>query len=163
MRWIPADFPNGGATALMRSSFSEAVASFSLQEAVRGVNALCLTEAPPPLGVGHRVDPAEGIVAEVGVDPRANPTGQNRRGRSEIPLLHRAVRVRARGTRDGSSRTTRERFWLCLFRPHPADPPSADRCGEAPLRGPPSTDLKGSRRIGGEGLDLALGCSPPLS
>ena len=38
MGWVPADFPNDGTTALMRSRFSEAVAAFSLQEAVRNVN-----------------------------------------------------------------------------------------------------------------------------
>ena len=30
MGWIPSDFPSSGATALMRSRFSEAVAAFSL-------------------------------------------------------------------------------------------------------------------------------------
>ena len=38
--WIPSDFPNSGATALMRSRFGEAIAAFSLQEAVREASAL---------------------------------------------------------------------------------------------------------------------------
>ena len=74
MGWIPSDFPNNGATALMRSRFGEAIAAFSLQEAVRNATALRDTEAPPQDGVGPRVDPTEDIAAEVGVDPRANPT-----------------------------------------------------------------------------------------
>ena len=57
MGWIPSDFPNSGATALMRSRFGEAIAALSLQEAVRDATALRDTETPP----------------QDGVDPRANP------------------------------------------------------------------------------------------
>ena len=58
MECIPSDFPNNGATALMRSRFGEAIAAFSLQEAVQDATALRDTETPP----------------QDGVDPRANPT-----------------------------------------------------------------------------------------
>ena len=74
MGWIPDDFPNSGATALMRSRFSEAIAAFSLQEAVRDATALRDTETPPQDGVDPRANPTEDIAAEVVVDPRANPT-----------------------------------------------------------------------------------------
>ena len=61
MGWIPADFPNSCATTLMRSSFSEAVGAFSLQQAVRNVSALRGTEAPPQDGVDPRADSTEDL------------------------------------------------------------------------------------------------------
>ena len=164
VRWIPADFPNSGATALMHSRVSEAVASFSLQEAVREVDALRLTEAPPPVGAGPRVDPTEGIETEAGVDPRANPAEA---GIEEVEVRSHSSTEQFESEPEapemGAAELPESASGCAFFALSPADPPSADRCGEAPLRGPPSTDLKGSRRIRGEGLDLALGCSPPLS
>ena len=54
MGWSPSDFPNSGATALMRSRFGEAIAAFSLQEAVREASAFRDTENPPQDGVDPR-------------------------------------------------------------------------------------------------------------
>ena len=71
MDWIPSDFPNTGTTALMRIRFSEAVAAFSLQLAVD--NVVQRRSAAPVLPLGAGPGPKQSR-ADVGADPRVNPT-----------------------------------------------------------------------------------------
>ena len=118
MGWIPADFPNSGATALMLSRFSEAEAAFSLQQAVRNVSALRGTEAPPP-------GTTEAGIEEVEV-----------RSHSSTEVIESDVEVQETATVELPGTTS----GCAFFDNSPADPPSTDRCGEVPPRGPPSTD-----------------------
>ena len=138
MGWIPSE------TALMRCRFCEAIAAFSLQEAVRDATALCDTETPPQDGVDPRANPNEDIATEVGVDPWANPTEA---GIAEVEVKSQSSTELIDSDAEAEEIETVEIpdvTSVCAFYElSPADPPSADRCSEVPPRGPPSVDPEG--------------------
>lgn len=144
MGWIPSDFPSSGATALMRSILSEAIAAFSLQEAVRDATALRDTETPPQDGLDARANPTEVIAAEVGVDPTTNPTEA---GIEEVKVRsHSCTELIDSDAEDQETETVEipdTTSGCAFFDLSPADPPSVDRCSEVSPRGPPSADPEG--------------------
>ena len=141
MGWIPRDFPNVGVTALMRCRFNEAIAAFSLQDAVREATALRDAETTPQAGVDPWAGAAAVVPAEVGVDPRADPAEV---GMEQVEIMsHSSTELIPSEAEDEEMVLVElpETTSGCVYHElSPADPPSADRGSEDTPRGPPSVD-----------------------
>ena len=135
---MPSEFPNSGATALMRSRFSEAVAAFSVQAAVQNVTQMRSTVPVHPAGAGP--EPAQNL-ADVDVDSRVNPTEAEQekvevRSHSSTELIESDAELQEAAAVEVPDATP----GCALFNLSSADPPSPDRCEEDTHRGPPSPD-----------------------
>ena len=153
MGWIPNDFPNSGATALMRSRFGEAIAAFSLQEAVRETSALRDTETPPKMELTLRANPNEDIAAEVGVDPGANPIEA---GIDEVEVKSQSSTELIDSDAEAKEIETVEIRMLPRAAPSSSFLQQTHLVWIAAVKSPPEAHvvwtLRGSQRIKGEGL-----------